>query len=127
MFDIVIYPYEASNEVLKRGMSKYTGRHIGQAHTITNARKRAVAELAKTDEYYAVIHDASTAKYVTVTFTPNKQRIKSAFGDVVGEVYGNLGLHNPNRYFLWYPAETQKMKYRKYILNKDGTLGQGSW
>lgn len=125
MFDIVIYPYEASNEVLKRGMSRYTGRVIGQAHTLTNARKRAVAELAKTDECYVVIHDASTAKYVT--FTPNKQRLKSALGDVVGEVYGNLGLHHPNRYYIWYPAETEKMKYRKYLLNKDGTLGRGMW
>lgn len=108
MYKIVLWPYEAKTEKI-RGMSKYTGKIVGESRTISGARKRAMQELKNTDKKYAVIYNTET-------------NTNGSIGGKVGEVYGWGGL-TANRFFMWYPEKAGS--YRKYKLNKGGSLGKG--
>lgn len=123
-YTVIVWPYEALNENV-RGMSKSTGRILGPAKDMNDARKKAMMALKKTIRHYCVIYDDSSANYVT--FGPTGQRLKSSEGDEVGHVFGYDGYDK--RLFLFYPNGQSKTKYKysKYPINKDGSLGKGMW
>lgn len=104
------------------------GKVIKRCKTIVNARKTAYAEIADKVYHDIEIYDESTAKYIT--FIPNGQRIQNTFGNLIGSVtIQRIGLIQGTRYFhpsLSYP-KFKDLKYRRYILKADGTLGEGGY
>lgn len=131
-YTIILWPKGAWYEMNVRGMSEYTGKIVGTAQTITEARKKAMKELIsnasiQTGYYgYAEIYNDSSAKYVI--FGPTGQRLKSHEGEEVGRVRfdgeqtqtGHIG-------WSWYTFKSKSISEYKNSMGATARVGYMKW
>lgn len=100
-----------------------------ECDSIVDARRVAYSSAMK--GYKTVeIYDTSTAKMVV--FSPTGQKIPSTLGDLIGTVSAQA-FHSQNSTMFFAPvlvptpeyARSKGMKFRRYIIQKDGSLGEG--
>lgn len=127
-YSIASMTYEEANKK-QGGLSKIRAR---ECQTLNEARAiaRRIIDVERST-YKCTIFDDNTAGYVT--FKPTGQRLKNTMGDEVGEVIKHWVYPNKEgSQIFYYPNYDYKpnkarMKFRKYVVKKDGSLGQGYW
>lgn len=111
------------------GVSKIVAR---DCKTLNDARRIARRTVDNERSIYKCeIYDDSTAGYVV--FAPTGQRLKNTMGECVGEVIKHWVYPNArgSEVFYYpdydYKPNKDRMKFHKYVVKKDGSLGQGHW
>lgn len=108
--------------------NKGVGRILGRYDTLTDARRKAYASVTP---YEGInIYDDSTVK--PIVFIPTGQKLKNTLGEKIAEVhkYGAGAFEGTVFYYPSYDSQYYKKRnarYHKYILHRDGSLGQGMW
>lgn len=108
--------------------NKGVGRILGRYETLTDARRKAYASVTP---YQKIdIYDDSMVK--PIVFIPTGQKLKNTLGEKIAEVHkhGAGAYEGTAFYYPSYDSQYYKKrnaKYHKYILHKDGSLGQGMW
>lgn len=115
--------------VVENYYGKDTGRIFGRSEVLTEARKIAYKTI-KTEHKSVIIYDNSLVP--DFVFKPTGQSLKSTLGEEIAEVnmhsagaFAGKVFYYPDYHSQYY--KKRNAKYHKYFLNKDGSLGQGTW
>lgn len=111
--------------------NKGVGRILGRYDTLTDARRKAYASVSSSQKITLRvfnIYDDSTVK--PIVFTPTGQKLKNTLGEQIAEVYkhgeskfSDTVIYCPNYLSQYY--KKRNAIHQRYILHKDGSLGQG--
>ena len=115
--------------VIDNYFSKDTGKIFGRENTLTEARKIAYKTVKAEHKTVTIFDDSLVPPFV---FSPTGQKLKSTLGEEIAEV----NMHNAGAFagkVFYYPDyhseyyKKRNAKFHKYFLNRDGSLGQGTW
>lgn len=105
---------------------KGVGHILGRYNTLKEARKEAYKQVGC--KGYINIYDDSMVK--PIVFIPTGQKLKNTLGEKIAEVHkGSMTWCEDTIYY--YPEyksqyyKKRNARYHKYILHRDGSLGQG--
>jgi hypothetical protein len=113
--------------------NKGVGRILGRYDTLADARRKAYASVSSSQNITLRvfnIYDDSMVK--PIVFIPTGQKLKNTLGEKIAEVHkhGAGAFEGTVFYYPSYDSQYYKKrnaKYHKYILHRDGSLGQGMW
>lgn len=105
---------------------KGDGRIYGKFNTLKEARKEAYRQVSCRE--CIAIYDDSMVK--PIVFIPTGQKLKTTLGEKIAEVHkgSTTWCEDTIYYYPEYKSQYYKKrnaKHQRYILHKDGSLGQG--